>query len=89
MAAVLAMMGSRGNKRYESNEGDIQDRHASHGNDPCDVTSQGAANAPGDDAVSQAGARDPQKSAGALVGQRQTPCCCVSACKGQRKAGDA
>ncbi len=78
MAAVLAMMGSRGNNRYESNEGDI---HETHGNDPCDVTSRGAANAPGDDAVSQAGARDPQKSAGAQVGQWQTPCCCSSACK--------
>ncbi|DBA94053.1 TPA: hypothetical protein ACH3X1_001702 [Trebouxia sp. C0004] len=65
MAAVFAMMGSRGNKRYESKEGDIQERHASHGNGPCDITSQGAANAPGDDAASQAGARDPQKSSGA------------------------
>ena len=75
MAAVLAMKGSRGNKTYESNEENIQQRHVSHGNGPCDVTSQGAANAPGDDAVSQAGARDPQKSAGVQVGQRQTLCC--------------
>ncbi len=81
MAAVLAMKGSRGNKSYESKEGDMQQMHVSHGNSPCDVTSQGAANAPGDDAVSQAGARDPQKSAGAQVGQQQTPCWCSSACK--------
>ncbi len=80
MAAVLAMMGSRANARYGSDEGGFQERHVSHDNGPCDVTSQGAANAPVDDAVSQAGARDPQKSAGAQVGQRQTPCCC-SACK--------
>ncbi|KAL0048262.1 hypothetical protein WJX82_011336 [Trebouxia sp. C0006] len=42
-----------------------KERHVSQGNGPRDVTSQGAANAPGDDAVSQAGARDPKKSAGA------------------------
>ncbi len=82
MAAVLAMKGSRDNKSYESNEDDTHERHASNGNDPCDVTSQGAANAPGDDAVSQAGARDPKKSAGAQVGQSQTRFCCEPACKG-------
>lgn len=82
MAAVLAMKGSKGNKSYESNEDDTHERHASNGNDPCDVTSQGAANVPGDDAVSQAGARDPKKSAGAQVGQSQTHFCYEPSCKG-------
>ena len=64
VAAVLAMMGT---KQVEIKEGDVEEGTVPHGNEPCDTTSQGAANAPGDDPVSQAGARDPQKAAGLQV----------------------
>ena len=60
LAAVLTMMGT---KQLEIKEGDVEE---GTGGNP-DSTSQGAANAPGDDPVSQAGARDPQKAAGLQV----------------------
>ncbi len=67
MAAVLAMMGSRGNKSQPKPEGDIEGGKESHGNDACDITSNGADNAPGDDPVSKYGAKSPGQAAGTQV----------------------
>lgn len=71
MAAVLAMLGSKG-KHGEGAESDVEARPAvkvaqPDPSDPCGITSPGAENHPGDDLVSQFGACKPQQAAGSQV----------------------
>ena len=83
MAAVLALLGSRGSKKEQKEEGDIEAGDAADGvmdpqesdhSDPCDITSPGAMNHPGDDPVSKFGAEKPQKAAGSQVKFEILPC---------------
>ena len=76
MAAVLAMLGSRGSKKEQKEEGDLEARDTADGvlhpqesdhSDSCHITSPGAENHPGDDPVSKFGAQRPQKAAGSQV----------------------
>lgn len=71
MAAVLAMLGSKG-KRGEAAGDDVEAKPAPDAaqpdkNDACEITSPGAENHPGDDPVSQFGASNPQQAAGSQV----------------------
>ena len=71
MAAVLAMLGRKG-KQQETAENVVEARPATETAqpdpiNPCEITSRGAENHPGDDPVSQFGASKPQQAAGSQV----------------------
>ena len=93
MAAVLAMLGSKG-KQGETAENDVEAKPAPHvaqpdSSDSCEITSPGAEHHPGDDLVSQFGASKPQQAAGSQVLACQCSkcthasqhCCCVQQCQ--------
>ena len=72
LAAVLALLGSKGKgKQEESSEGSSETQPAAgvtqrDDSSPCEITSPGAENRAGDDPISKFGASQPEQAAGSL-----------------------
>ena len=85
MAAVLAMLGSKGKREDTDAEGKpAPDVPQPDDSNPCGVTSSGADSHPGDDRVSRFGASQPQQAAGSQVSCLTNCSICMSMCLSMR-----